>query len=90
MMTYILSLISLPLLCVLWIVFQQWLAKQDPKYKGYQAGCGGCSRSCGDKNEKSQKQGSSCDDDLKEKVEKVKKIHFIDASTLWSKHQDMK
>lgn len=85
MMTHILSLIALPLLCVLWIVFQQWLAKQDPKYKGYQAGCGGCSRSCGDaekNSEQSQNQGSNCSDFK----EKVKKIHFIDASALWSKH----
>ena len=84
-MTYILSLIALPLLCVLWIVFQQWLAKQDPKYKGYQAGCGGCSRSCGDTekdSEQSQKQSSNCSDFK----EKAKKINFVDASTLWSKH----
>ncbi|MCU7799295.1 MAG: hypothetical protein KZQ70_03900 [gamma proteobacterium symbiont of Lucinoma myriamae] len=80
-MTYILSLIALPLLCGLWIVFQQWLAAQDPKYKGYQAGCGGCSRSCGD-TEKSKTEGRNCND-LKEKSQNT---HFVDASTLWSKH----
>ncbi|MCU7938190.1 MAG: hypothetical protein KZQ64_07435 [gamma proteobacterium symbiont of Bathyaustriella thionipta] len=85
MMTHILSLIALIVLCVLWIVFQQWLAKQDPKYKGYQAGCGGCSRSCGDSDKtskQSQKQDSHCSDF----EAKGKKIHFVDASTLWSKY----
>ena len=71
-MTHILSLIGLSLLCVLWVIFQQWLAKQDPKYKGYQAGCGGCSRSCGEK-EQQQRQSE-------------KTIQFTDASDLWSKH----
>ncbi len=49
MLTHILSLLGLILLCVLWVVFQGWLAKQDSNYKGYKAGCGGCTRSCGDK-----------------------------------------
>ncbi|MCK5698147.1 MAG: hypothetical protein KAI02_08300 [Gammaproteobacteria bacterium] len=57
-MTYLLSLIALPLLCVLWIMFQQWLAKQDPQYKGYQAGCAGCRRSC-DSNIKEAMKHSS-------------------------------
>ncbi|MFK5987148.1 MAG: hypothetical protein QM479_17195 [Pseudomonadota bacterium] len=47
MLTYVLVLIGLPVLCVLWILFQSWLAKINPEYKGYQAGCGGCNRSCG-------------------------------------------
>lgn len=46
MLTYILTLLGLPLLCVFWVVFQSWLAKKDPNYKGYKAGCGGCTRSC--------------------------------------------
>jgi len=76
-MTYFLSLMALPLLCVLWIVFQEWLAKQDPKYQGYQAGCGGCSRSCGTdtrrqaQNESPKKGGEA--------------IQFIDASDFCSK-----
>lgn len=48
MMSYFLSLMALPLLCVFWIVFQGWLARQDSDYKGYKAGCGGCTRSCTD------------------------------------------
>ena len=46
MLSYIIALLALPLFCVLWVVFQQWLAKQNPDYKGYKAGCGGCTRSC--------------------------------------------
>jgi hypothetical protein len=49
MLSYILALIALPLLCVFWILFQSWLKKVDPDYKGYKSGCGGCSRSCGEK-----------------------------------------
>ncbi len=45
-MSYIIALIALPSLCVAWVFFQSWLANQDPKYNGYQAGCGGCNRSC--------------------------------------------
>ncbi len=73
-MTHILSLIGLSLLCVLWVIFQQWLAKQDPKYKGYQAGCGGCSRSCGEKEQKQRKNEAT--------------IQFADASNLWSKYSN--
>jgi len=45
MLTYILTLLGLPILCVVWVIFQSWLAKKDPDYKGYKAGCGGCSQS---------------------------------------------
>jgi hypothetical protein len=44
MLTYILALLGLPLLCVLWVVFQLWLAKKDSDFKGYKSGCGGCNR----------------------------------------------
>jgi hypothetical protein len=47
MLTHFIALFALPLLCVLWVVFQQWLAKNDPVYQGYKSGCGGCTRSCG-------------------------------------------
>ena len=71
MLTYILSLLGLPLLCVLWIVFQEWLAKNSPDYKGYKAGCGGCSRSCGDPETKAAD---------------IKKHHNVDADSLLHKH----
>ncbi|GEM_PF-1698848 len=77
-MAYFISLIALPLLCVFWIVFQQWLARQDPKYQGYQAGCGGCSRSCGEAKQEIKTQQNSAG------VNK-EKIHYIDASSLWPK-----
>lgn len=74
-MTYILSLMALPLLCVLWLIFQRWLARQDPNYQGYQAGCGGCSRkdSCASKGE-----GQS---------QTVKKIHLDDTITMTTRQQ---
>ena len=72
MLTYIISLFALPLLCVVWIIFQGWLARQDPNYKGYKAGCGGCSRSCGE-------QGSEM---------KEQQTHAVDAASLCSKHDD--
>ena len=45
MLTYLFALLGLPLLCVFWVIFQSWLAKKDPAYQSYKAGCGGCSRS---------------------------------------------
>ena len=72
MLTYIISLLALPLLCVMWIIFQGWLARQDPNYQGYKAGCGGCSRSCGEQEPEIKEQ----------------KSHYIDASSLCSKHDD--
>jgi len=76
-MTYFLSLIALPLLCVLWIVFQEWLAKQDPKYQGYQAGSGACSRSCGTYTRRQVKNESP--------KKGVEAIQFIDASNIGPK-----
>ena len=76
MLTHILSLLGLILLCVLWIVFQGWLAKQDSGYQGYKAGCGGCTRSCG------EKEAETC-----ESTHTPKKAHYIDASSLWSKRK---
>jgi len=78
MLTHILSLFALPLLFILWVVFQGWLAKQDPDYKGYKAGCGGCTRTCGEKDPESCDSSSSLKDD-------VSKIHYVDASSLWNK-----
>ncbi len=60
-MVYFLSLIALPLLCVAWVLFQAWLARQDPKYQGYQAGCGGCSRSCGESSHGSETKAQFVD-----------------------------
>ncbi|MET0023198.1 MAG: hypothetical protein ABW085_02965 [Sedimenticola sp.] len=48
METHIFALIGLSLLCGAWVLFQRWLAKQDPdKKEGYKPGCGACSsKSC--------------------------------------------
>ena len=46
MLTYIIALFALPALLVAWFLFQKWLEKVDGSYKGYKAGCGGCTRSC--------------------------------------------
>lgn len=77
MLTHILSLLALIFLCVIWVVFQGWLAKQDSGYQGYKAGCGGCTRSCGDK------ESEAC-----ESSEIIKKEHYLDASSLWSKNKN--
>jgi len=77
MLTYIIMLLGLPLMLVLWIVFQGWLAKNDPDYKGYKAGCGGCSRSCGDSN------GSCGHSEIK-----TNKTDYVDASSLLVKHNE--
>ncbi len=54
MIDYILPLLGLSLLCALWVLFQHWLAKQDPeKESGYKPGCGACSsKSCPEKRNK--------------------------------------
>ena len=49
MLSYIIALFAVPILFVAWFIFQNWLAKIDNSYKGYKAGCGGCTRTC-DKN----------------------------------------
>ena len=77
-MSYIIALFSLSALCVLWVIFQGWLAKTDKDYKGYKAGCGGCSRSCGESETKHD--DSECDP----AEIKVTKTQFIDASSLSS------
>jgi len=46
MLTYFIALLSVPALCVAWFLLQEWLNKVDTAYKGYQAGCGGCTRRC--------------------------------------------
>jgi hypothetical protein len=74
MMTYILALLGLPLLCVLWIVFQGWLAKNNPDYKGYKAGCGGCSRRC-------EETEPDCGH-TETGSEKIPETHYVDASSL--------
>ncbi|MCU7836848.1 MAG: hypothetical protein KZQ83_16555 [gamma proteobacterium symbiont of Taylorina sp.] len=48
MLSYIIALFALPALFVAWFFLQDWLKKSDAGYKGYKAGCSGCSRSCGD------------------------------------------
>ncbi len=76
MLTHLLSLLALPLLCVLWVVFQGWLAKQDPDYGGYKAGCGGCTRSCGEHDV------GDCGAEIADGKEK--KVAYVDASSLLS------
>ncbi|MCW8929763.1 MAG: hypothetical protein OQL19_05960 [Gammaproteobacteria bacterium] len=76
MLTYIISLLALPLLCVIWIIFQNWLAKQDPDYQGYKAGCGGCTRSC------HTDEQDACASNNKEE-----KTQFVDASSVLSKQK---
>ena len=71
MLTHILSLSALILLCVLWVIFQGWLARQDPDYKGYKAGCGGCTRSC------SESTSETCDQET----------HHINIASLGSQHR---
>ena len=48
MLSYIIALFAVPALFIAWFLFQSWLSKIDNSYKGYKAGCGGCTRSCGD------------------------------------------
>lgn len=84
MLAYILTLLGLPLMCVLWIVFQGWLAKNDPDYNGYKAGCGGCSRSSGDANDSCGHSDHSCG----HSETKTHKTHYIDASSLRVKHNE--
>jgi len=55
MLSYIIALLGLPLLLVLWFLLQEWLTRNNPDYKGYKAGCGGCSRSCGNSETKNSK-----------------------------------
>ncbi|KRT54063.1 hypothetical protein Ga0074115_102165 [endosymbiont of Ridgeia piscesae] len=42
MWTHLLALLGLAALCGSWIIFQDWLKRQDPSYRGYKAGCGAC------------------------------------------------
>ncbi len=81
-MTYIIALFSLSALCVLWVIFQGWLAKTDKDYKGYKAGCGGCSRSCGESETKHNT--SECDPaaECDPAETKVTKTQVIDTSSL--------
>jgi len=48
MMTHLFALIGLSLLCAGWMLFQRWLAKQDPERdEVFKPGCGACSsKSC--------------------------------------------
>ena len=59
MLSYFIALLALTTLCVVWLIFQNWLAKMDTDYNGYKAGCGGCTRSCNDKDE--NKSNNDCD-----------------------------
>ncbi len=49
MLSYIIALFAVPALFIAWFLFQNWLSKIDNSYKGYKAGCGGCTRSCSKK-----------------------------------------
>ena len=75
-MNYIIALFSLSALCVLWVILQRWLAKADKDYKGYTAGCGGCSRSCG------ESQAGHSDAACDSSESKADNAQFIDASSL--------
>ncbi len=73
MLNFIIPLLAVPALCVFWLLFQQWLAKKDPQYRGYQAGCGSCGRDC---HSDSEVLSSSC---------KSSDIKYIDATALIKK-----
>jgi len=43
MITHIFALIGLVALCAAWVLFQQWLVRQDPERKeAFKPGCGSC------------------------------------------------
>ena len=43
MLTHIFALIGLVALCVAWVLFRQWLVRQDPERKeACKPGCGSC------------------------------------------------
>ena len=42
MLGYLLSIGGLIALCAAWVLFQLWLKRIDPGYRGLQGGCGGC------------------------------------------------
>ena len=45
MITHIFALIGLVVLCAGWVLFQQWLVRQDPERKAaFKPGCGACGK----------------------------------------------
>ena len=42
MLGYLLAIAGLAALCAAWVLFQLWLQRVDPEYRGMKAGCGGC------------------------------------------------
>jgi len=43
MTTHILALLGLVALCAAWVLFQQWLVRQDPERgEAFKPGCGAC------------------------------------------------
>lgn len=45
-MGYVLPILSLAVVCGLWIVFQQWIARQMPGAPGIRRRCSGCTQDC--------------------------------------------
>ena len=43
-MRYALAILALVVLCGLWVLFQQWVAKRMPEAPGIGRRCDGCSR----------------------------------------------
>ena len=43
MLGYLLGIGGLIGLCAAWVLFQLWLQRIDPDYRGLEGGCGGCS-----------------------------------------------
>ena len=48
MLDYLLAIAGLVALCAAWVLFQLWLQRVDPGFRGLQGGCGGCAekRAC--------------------------------------------
>jgi hypothetical protein len=58
-MSHLLALIGLSLLCAAWVLFQRWLARQDPEKKaGYRPGCGACSNCSVEHNARNHQEGA--------------------------------
>jgi len=42
MVDYLIGILALAGLCAGWGLFQLWMTRADPGYRGLQGGCGGC------------------------------------------------
>ncbi len=51
-MEFVIVLFVLPIVLIAWLLLQRIMGKQDPLFKGFQPGCGGCSKkgTCGSSN----------------------------------------